>query len=145
MKYLNKIAALAYLAVLGLTSLTSCEGGELYSVDAPDWITDRIDSIRNAKQPDDPDEPEGLMEDVYNIGNVELTSPFFTLGKTYIVPAGVKWQAQFNLTVNPDKSITRTSILYSMPMTVNWATSSVSSATTMTPRRTPSGIPSETK
>ena len=102
MKYLNKIAALAYLAVLGLTSLTSCEGGELYSVDAPDWITDRIDSIRNAKQPDDPDEPEGLMEDVYNIGNVELTSPFFTLGKTYIVPAGVKWQAQFNLTVNPD-------------------------------------------
>jgi hypothetical protein len=42
------------------------------------------------------------MEDVYNIGKEDLSSGFWTLGKTYVVPAGAKWQAQFNLTVNPD-------------------------------------------
>lgn len=90
------------MAALGMTALTSCEGGDLYSVNAPSWISDKVDSIRNSQEPEEPDVPEGLMEDVYNIGNVELTAPFFTLGKTYVVPAGTKWQAQFNLTVNPD-------------------------------------------
>jgi len=43
-----------------------------------------------------------LEEDVYTIGKEDMSSAFWTLGKTYVVPAGQKWQAQFNLTVNPD-------------------------------------------
>jgi hypothetical protein len=53
-------------------------------------------------EPEPEEELVGQMEDVYNIGKEDLSSGFWTLGKTYVVPAGAKWQAQFNLTVNPD-------------------------------------------
>ena len=103
MKYLNKIATVFCSAALGLMALTSCEGGELYSLSAPDWMSSKIDSIAaNKNQGGDDPEIEGLHEDVYNIGKEDLTSGFWTLGKTYVVPAGEKWIAQFNLTVNPD-------------------------------------------
>ena len=82
--------------------LTSCEGGDLYSINGPDWMSAKIDSIANAKGNDGPIVIEGLEEDVYNIGKEDLSASFWTLGKTYVVPAGQKWQAQFNLTVNPD-------------------------------------------
>ena len=103
MKYLNKIATVFCSAALGLMALTSCEGGELYSLSAPDWMSSKIDSIAATKNQggDDP-EIEGMHEDVYNIGAEDLSSGFWTLGKTYVVPAGEKWIAQFNLTVNPD-------------------------------------------
>jgi len=103
MKYLNKLATVCCSAALGLLALTSCEGGDLYSIMSPDWMSSRIDSIANAKNSggDDP-VIEGLHEDVYNIGKEDLTSGFWTLGRTYVVPAGQKWVAQFNLTVNPD-------------------------------------------
>ena len=103
MKYLNKIATVFCSAALGLMALTSCEGGELYSLSAPDWMSSKIDSIAaNKNQGGDDPEIEGMHEDVYNIGKEDLTSGFWTLGKTYVVPAGEKWIAQFNLTVNPD-------------------------------------------
>lgn len=104
MRHLNKIATAFCAATLGMLSLTSCEGGDLFSVDSPDWIASKADSIAAAKAANQGTEVviEGLEEDVYNIGNAEYTAPFFTLGKTYVVPAGQKWQAQFNLTVNPD-------------------------------------------
>ena len=103
MKYLNKLATVCCSAALGLMALTSCEGGDLYSIMSPDWMSSKIDSIANAKNSggDDP-VIEGLHEDVYNIGKEDLTSGFWTLGRTYVVPAGEKWVAQFNLTVNPD-------------------------------------------
>ena len=102
MKYLNKIATGFCSAVLGLMALTSCEGGDLYSLSAPDWMSSKIDSIAANKNQGDEEEIEGMHEDVYNIGNEDLSSGFWTLGKTYVVPAGGKWIAQFNLTVNPD-------------------------------------------
>ena len=83
-------------------ALTSCEGGELFSINGPDWMSEKIDSIAASKQGGEEVVIEGLHEDVYNIGNEDLSSGFWTLGKTYVVPAGEKWQAQFNLTVNPD-------------------------------------------
>jgi len=82
--------------------LTSCEGGDLYSIDSPDWISAKVDSIAESKKGDDDPVIENLHEDVYNIGKEDLTSGFWTLGKTYVVAPGEKWQAQFNLTVNPD-------------------------------------------
>ena len=102
MRHLNKIASVFCAAALGMMALTSCEGGDLFSVNAPDWLSAKADSIANAKTPSGETVIEGLMEDVYNIGTPDLTAGFFTLGKTYVVPAGQKWQAQFNLTVNPD-------------------------------------------
>ena len=104
MKYLNRLATVFCSAALGLLTLTSCEGGDLFSIDSPDWISAKADSIAAAKAANQggEDEIEGLLEDVYNIGKEDLSSGFWTLGKTYVVPAGEKWQAQFTLTVNPD-------------------------------------------
>ena len=104
MKYLNRLATVFCSAALGLLTMTSCEGGDLYGIDSPDWISDKVDSIAAAKAGEQGEEEviEGLHEDVYNIGKEDLSSGFWTLGKTYVVPAGAKWQAQFNLTVNPD-------------------------------------------
>lgn len=103
MKY-NKIATAFCAAALGLMSLTSCEGGDLFSIDSPDWLSSKADSIaaEKAKNQGGEEVIEGLQEDVYNIGKEDLTSGFWTLGKTYVVPAGQKWQAQFTLLVNPD-------------------------------------------
>ena len=42
------------------------------------------------------------MDDYYPIGETDFTASFWTLGKTYVVPAGKKWNAEFTLTVNPD-------------------------------------------
>ena len=95
MKHLNKIASAFCAAALGMLALTSCEGGELYKVNAPDWVAAKVDSIAEANKPE---ELVGMMDE----GNTDFTAGFFTLGKTYIVPAGVKWNAEFTLTVNPD-------------------------------------------
>ncbi|MCR4583208.1 MAG: hypothetical protein K5764_06610 [Prevotella sp.] len=102
MKY-NKLSTVLCSAALGLLTLTSCEGGDLFSINGPDWMSEKIDSISaSKKQGGEEEKIEGLHEDVYNIGAEDLTSGFFTLGKTYVIPAGEMWQAQFNLTVNPD-------------------------------------------
>ncbi len=100
----NKIATAFCAAALGLMMLTSCEGGDLFSINAPDWLSSKADSIaaEKAKNQGGEEEIEGLHEDVYNIGKEDLTAGFWTLGKTYVVPAGQKWIAQFNLMVNPD-------------------------------------------
>ena len=103
MKYINKLATVFCSAALGLMLLTSCEGGDLYTVGAPSWISAKADSIAEAKKNQGQGPViEGLQEDVYDIGKADFTAGFWTLGKTYVVPAGQKWQAQFNLTVNPD-------------------------------------------
>ena len=99
MKRLNKIASAFCAAALGVLALTSCEGGDLYSVNAPDWIAEKVDSI---KQANTPEELVGMMDDYYQIGESDFSAPFWTLGKTYVVPAGTKWNAEFTLTVNPD-------------------------------------------
>jgi hypothetical protein len=99
MKYLNKLASLFFIGALGVMTMTSCEGGDLYNVGAPAWLSEMGGE---EDEPDPEEELVGQMEDVYNIGKEDLSSGFWTLGKTYVVPAGAKWQAQFKLTVNPD-------------------------------------------
>ena len=56
MKYLNKISSVMCSAALGLLVLTGCEGGDLYGVTSPDWISEKIDSIENAKNQNQQDE-----------------------------------------------------------------------------------------
>ena len=99
MKYLNKFVSALFVATLGIMTLASCEGADLYKINAPDWLSEKGG---DEDEPEPEEELVGQMEDVYNIGKEDLSSGFWTLGKTYVVPAGAKWQAQFNLTVNPD-------------------------------------------
>ena len=48
MRKINKIASVFCAAALGLLAMTSCEGGEIFSVNGPDWMNDKIDSIANS-------------------------------------------------------------------------------------------------
>ena len=41
MKFKN-IATVACSIALGMMVFTSCEGGDLYKVNAPDWLADKI-------------------------------------------------------------------------------------------------------
>ena len=49
MKYLNKIATALGSAALAMLLLTGCEGADIYSVNAPDWISQKVDSIAAEK------------------------------------------------------------------------------------------------
>ena len=54
MKYIKKISTVFCAAALGLATMTSCEGGDIISVNAPDWLSGKIDSIANANSGSDP-------------------------------------------------------------------------------------------
>ena len=107
MKYLNKLASVFCAAALGVLSLTSCEGGDLFKVDAPDWISSVADSIANSKNQGEEEEIVGLHEDVYTIGATDYSTGWWAaFSKYYQIPAGQKWGAQFNLSINPNASNT---------------------------------------
>ena len=103
MKYLNKLATVFCSAALGLMTLTSCEGGELFSINGPDWMADRIDSIANAKSQGGEEEViEGMHEDVYTVGAADFSTGWWAVfSKYYQIPEGETWIAQFNLSINP--------------------------------------------
>lgn len=50
MKHLNKLASVFCMAVMGLTALTGCEGSDMFSVNGPDWLSEKIDSIANSNK-----------------------------------------------------------------------------------------------
>lgn len=50
MKYLNKLASVFCVAAMGLTALTGCEGSDMFSVNGPDWLSEKIDSIANSNK-----------------------------------------------------------------------------------------------
>ena len=107
MKYLNQIATVFCSAALGLMALTSCEGGDLYSLDAPDWMASKIDSIAANKHQGGEEEIEGMEEDVYTVGATDYSTGWWAVfSKYYQIPAGEKWIAQFNLNINPNASNT---------------------------------------
>lgn len=108
MKYLNKISTAFCAAALGLMSLTSCEGGDLFSVNAPDWLSSKADSIAAEKAKNQGgDVIEGLEEDVYTVGATDYSTGWWAqFSKYYQIPEGQKWIAQFNLNINPNASNT---------------------------------------
>ena len=107
MRY-NKIATAFCAAVLGLMSLTSCEGGDLFSINAPDWLSSKADSIAAEKAKNQGDDViEGMEEDVYTIGNTDYSTGWWaTFSKYYQIPDGETWNAIFNLNINPNASNT---------------------------------------
>ena len=107
MKHLNKFASVFCAAALGMLSLTGCEGGDLYNVDAPDWLADKIAEIADSKTPSGDEELEGMEEDVYTIGATDYSTGWWAqFSKYYQIPAGEKWNAVFNLNINPAASNT---------------------------------------
>ena len=104
---LSAITVIGYcLLIIGTTS---CEGGDLYGIDSPDWISAKADSIaaEKAKNQSGEEVIEGLQEDVYTIGATDYSSGWWAVfTKYYQIPEGQKWVAQFNLNINPNASNT---------------------------------------
>ena len=100
----NKIATAFCAAALGMMMLTSCEGGDLFSINAPDWLSSKADSIaaEKAKNQGGDDVIEGMEEDVYTVGATDFSTGWWAqFSKYYQIPEGQKWITQFNLNINP--------------------------------------------
>jgi len=103
MKHFNKIATVCGSFALGLLALAGCEDDHFYEVNSPDWLSEKVDSIANSQNQGGDEELEGMMEDVYTIGSTDYSTGFWTVfSKYYQVPDGQKWNAVFNLHINPD-------------------------------------------
>ena len=108
MKY-NKLATVLCSAALGLLALTSCEGGDLFGINSPDWLSSKADSIaaEKAKNQGGDEIIEGMQEDVYTIGATDYSTVWWAqFSKYYQVREGEKWIAQFNLNINPSATNT---------------------------------------
>lgn len=101
MKYLNKFVSALFVATLGIMTLASCEGADLYKINAPDWLSEK-----GADEEDEPEEGEdlsGQMEDVYTIGATDFSTGWWAqFSKYYVIPEATKWIAEFTLNINPD-------------------------------------------
>ena len=106
MKHLNKFASVFCMAAMGLTALTGCEGSDMFSVNSPDWLSEKIDSIEKSKGSTE-EVLVGMNEDVYTVGNTDFSSGFWTsFSKYYVVQDNQKWNAVFNLNINPSATNT---------------------------------------
>lgn len=104
MKYLNKFVSALFVATLGIMTLASCEGADLYKINAPEWLSEK------SAQEDEPEEEEelvGMMEDVYTIGATDFSTGWWQQwSKYYVIPEATKWNAQLTLNINPSASNT---------------------------------------
>lgn len=106
MKRLNKLASVFCVAAMALTAMTGCEGSDMFSVNSPDWLSEKIDSIEKANQSTE-EVLVGMNEDVYTVGNTDFSSDFWTsFSKYYVVQDNQKWNAVFNLNINPSATNT---------------------------------------
>ena len=106
MKRLNKLAAVFCVAAMALTAMTGCEGSDMFSVNSPDWLSEKIDSIEKANQSKE-EVLVGMNEDVYTVGSTDFSSAFWTsFSKYYVVQDNQKWNAVFNLNINPSATNT---------------------------------------
>lgn len=106
MKRLNKLASVFCVAAMALAAMTGCEGSDMFSVNSPDWLSEKIDSIEKANQSTE-EVLVGMNEDVYTVGNTDFSSLFWTsFSKYYVVQDNQKWNAVFNLNINPSATNT---------------------------------------
>lgn len=106
MKRLNKLASVFCVAAMALTAMTGCEGSDMFSVNSPDWLSEKIDSIEKANQSTE-EVLVGMNEDVYTVGNTDFSSGFWTsFSKYYQIDDNQKWNAVFNLNINPSATNT---------------------------------------
>lgn len=101
MRHLNKLLFACGLVAFGLPTLTGCEGGELFDVNAPDWISDKVQEIEDAENANQDE------EDVYTFGNTDYSSGWWTaFSEYYVVPDGRMWTAEFELHIDPNATNT---------------------------------------
>ena len=106
MKHLNKLASVFCVAAMALTAMTGCEGSDMFSVNSPDWLSEKIDSIEKSKVSTE-EVLVGMNEDVYTVGNTDFSSGFWSsFSKYYVVQDNQKWNAVFNLNINPSATNT---------------------------------------
>lgn len=99
MRHLNKLLCACSFVALGLPVLTGCEGGELFDVNAPDWISDKVQEIEDSEN--------NNQEDIYTFGSTDYSSAFWTeFSKYYVVPDGKIWTAEFELHIDPNATNT---------------------------------------
>lgn len=99
MRNYNKIALACCSAAFGLFALTGCEGGEIFEVDAPDWISDKVQEIEDENSQND--------EDIYTFGQTDYSSGWWTdFSKYYVIPDGRIFTAEFELHINPNATNT---------------------------------------
>lgn len=99
MRHLNKLLCACSFAALGLPALTGCEGGELFEVNAPDWISDKVQEIEDSEN--------NNQEDIYTFGSTDYSSAFWTeFSKYYVIPDGKIWTAEFELHIDPNATNT---------------------------------------
>ena len=78
----------------------------MYSVNSPDWLSEKIDSIEKSKGSTE-EVLVGMNEDVYTVGNTDFSSGFWSsFSKYYVVQDNQKWNAVFNLNINPSATNT---------------------------------------
>ena len=78
----------------------------MFSVNSPDWLSEKIDSIEKSKVSTE-EVLVGMNEDVYTVGNTDFSSGFWTsFSKYYVVQYNQKWNAVFNLNINPSATNT---------------------------------------
>lgn len=108
MRHLNKLLCACSFVALGLPVLTGCEGGELFDVNAPDWISDKVQEIEDSEN--------NNQEDIYTFGSTDYSSAFWTeFSKYYVVPDGKIWTAEFELHIDPN--VTNTYKNFALVMT----------------------------
>lgn len=99
MRHLNKLLCACSFVALGLPVLTGSEGGELFDVNAPDWISDKVQEIEDSEN--------NNQEDIYTFGSTDYSSAFWTeFSKYYVVPDGKIWTAEFELHIDPNATNT---------------------------------------
>lgn len=54
MKHISKLASVFCTAALAMTTLTGCEGSDIFGVNSPDWLSEKINDIANANKGDVP-------------------------------------------------------------------------------------------
>lgn len=99
MRNYNKIALACCSAAFGLFALTGCEGGEIFEVNAPDWISDKVQEIEDENSQND--------EDIYTFGQTDYSSGWWTdFSKYYVIPDGRILTVEFELHINPNATNT---------------------------------------
>lgn len=103
----NKIIAASFLALaVASATMTGCYEGDLYDLGQPDWMADSIASAAANKQTGST-EIEGLLEDVYTVGNTDYSTGWWaSFSKYYVIPEDAVWTTQFTLNINPEASNT---------------------------------------
>lgn len=54
MKHISKLASVFCTAAFAMTTLTGCEGSDIFGVNSPDWLSEKINDIANANKGDAP-------------------------------------------------------------------------------------------